>query len=185
MYHFKLTPCWQVYRTKPTKYCPNSRLPVLVYRNVLPEDLTEDNVRQFLENNAWLKGGTFRHYGNSHYHSNTHEAYAALKGNTKCLYGVGPLDDQQQGVAFDMKAGDIAVHAAGVSHRNVESSSDYLYMGLYPKGAPKWNNNFCKAGLEETREKAEEAMEVPIPEYDPIVSIFCLRLYFDRLICII
>ena len=32
-----------------------------------------------------------------------------------------------------MKAGDIAVHAAGVSHKNVESSADYLYMGLYPK----------------------------------------------------
>lgn len=34
---------------------------------------------------------------------------------------------------FDMQAGDIAVHAAGVSHRNVESSTDYRYMGLYPK----------------------------------------------------
>lgn len=69
-----------------------------------------------------------------------------------------------------MKAGDIAVHAAGVSHRNVESSKDYLYMGLYPKGAPKWNNNYCKAEAEETKAKAEEAEHIPIPEYDPIVS---------------
>ena len=68
-----------------------------------------------------------------------------------------------------VKAGDIAVHAAGVSHRNVESSKDYWYMGLYPKGAPKWNNNYCKADSDETKEKAEEAERIPIPEYDPIV----------------
>ena len=49
------------------------------------------------------------------------------------MYGVGPLDDPKDGVTFDMKAGDIAVHAAGVAHRNVESSSDYEYVGLYPK----------------------------------------------------
>ena len=49
------------------------------------------------------------------------------------LYGVGPLDDQDEGVSFEMKAGDIAVHAAGVAHRNTESSPDYEYMGVYPK----------------------------------------------------
>lgn len=32
-----------------------------------------------------------------------------------------------------MQAGDIAVHAAGVAHRNIDSSVDYTYIGLYPK----------------------------------------------------
>ena len=117
-----------------------------------------------------MDGGTFKHYPKAHFHSNTHECYAALRGNTKCLYGVGPLDNESDGVAFDMKAGDIAVHAAGVAHRNVESSDDYLYMGLYPKGSPHWNNNLCKAGPEETQMKAEEAEKVAVPEYDPIVG---------------
>lgn len=67
---------------------------------------------------------------------NTHECYAALAGRTKCLYGVGPLDDASGGVVFEMQAGDIAVHAAGVSHRNVESSGEYVYMGLYPEVSP-------------------------------------------------
>ena len=44
------------------------------------------------------------------------------------MYGVGPLDNEDEGVVFHMKAGDIAVHAAGVSHRNVESEGDYTYM---------------------------------------------------------
>jgi uncharacterized protein YjlB len=118
----------KIYWTVPNQHCPNSKLPVLVYRDVLPSDLSEDSVRDFVEANNWIYGGTFKHYGNAHYHSNTHECYAALKGSTKCLYGVGPLDNDDDGVVFSMKAGDIAVHAAGVSHRNVESSDGYTYM---------------------------------------------------------
>jgi uncharacterized protein YjlB len=37
-----------------------------------------------------------------------------------------------------------------------------------PKGSPHWDNNFCKAGPEETQEKARVARSVPVPEYDPI-----------------
>ena len=127
---------FQIYWTKPTVYCPNSKLPVLVYRNVLPEDLTAESARQLVEANNWDYGGTFKHYPTPHFHSNTHECYAALKGHTKCLYGVGPLDDEKDGVKFEMKAGDIAVHAAGVTHRNTESSSNYEYMGLYRTWCP-------------------------------------------------
>jgi uncharacterized protein YjlB len=97
---------------------------VLVYRSVLPDDLTEDSARKLVESNNWYHGGTFKHYPTAHFHSNTHECYAALRGSTKCLYGVGPLDDENDGVSFDMKAGDIAVHAAGVAHRNVRQSID-------------------------------------------------------------
>jgi uncharacterized protein YjlB len=97
----------QVYWTQPTAHCPNSKLPILVYRNVLPGDLTEDSAQKLVEANNWYKGGTFKHYPTAHFHSNTHECYAALRGNTKCLYGVGPLDDEKDGVSFDMKAGDI------------------------------------------------------------------------------
>ena len=116
----------------------------------------------------------WKHWPKAHFHSNTHECYAAIKGTTRCLYGVGPLDDESEGVKFHMKAGDIAVHAAGVSHRNVESSEDYTYMALYPRDAPHWNNNYCQADVEETRAKAEEAKEVPVPSHDPIVSFSCL-----------
>lgn len=144
----------EVFYCKPNAHCPNSPLPVLVYRNVLPSTrpLTEEAVRAAIEPNHWKHGGTFKHFGNAHFHSvnltpapkreltdqgqNTHECYAAIAGTTKCLYGVGPLDDESEGIAFDMQAGDIAVHAAGVSHRNVSSSGEYLYMGLYPEVSP-------------------------------------------------
>lgn len=123
----------EIYYAKPTSYVPNSPLPILIYRNVLPSDLSLETVTAALEANNWIKGGVFKHYPTHHYHSNTPECYAAIKGHTTCLYGVGPLDDQNQGVKFEMKAGDIAVHAPGVAHRNVKSSPDYEYVGLYPK----------------------------------------------------
>lgn len=141
-----------------------------MYRNVLPADLSEATVSATLATNSWIHGGTFKHYPTAHFHSNTHECYAAIRGSTRCVYGVGPLDDDTDAVTFDMQAGDIAVHAAGVAHRNTWSSEDYLYMGLYPKGAPKWNNNWCQGGEGETSGKAEEARRVEVPEYDPIVS---------------
>ncbi|KAK4542830.1 hypothetical protein LTR36_006206 [Oleoguttula mirabilis] len=123
----------EVHWTKPTPHVPNSARPFLVYRNVLPEDLTLESATEALEANNWMKGGVFSHYPTAHFHSNTPECYAAIRGSTTCLYGVGPLDNQENGIAFHMKAGDIAVHAPGVAHRNVKTSTDYEYVGAYPK----------------------------------------------------
>lgn len=48
-------------------------------------------------------------------------------------------------------------------------------MGLYLKGSPHWDNNFCRADEDETREKSVNARAVPVravpvPEYDPITG---------------
>lgn len=134
--------CPEIYYTKPNKHCPNSTLPVLVFRNAFPNDLTVESATAALDENGWFSGGVFKHYPTHHYHANTHEAYIAVAGHTKCLYGVGPLDDPADGITFEMKAGDCAVHAAGVAHKNLESSEDYMYIGAYPKG--KVNHQVCR-----------------------------------------
>lgn len=36
------------------------------------------------------------------------------------------------------------------------------------QGSPHWDNNFCKAEKEETRQKAANAKAVPVPGSDPI-----------------
>ena len=36
------------------------------------------------------------------------------------------------------------------------------------QGSPKYDNNFCKAGVEETRVKAEVARGVPVPGWDVV-----------------
>lgn len=48
------------YILPPTPHVPNSPLPVLVYRNVLPPSLTVDSVQKFIERNGWKRQvGTF------------------------------------------------------------------------------------------------------------------------------
>lgn len=54
---------------------------------------------------------------------------------------------------------------------DVRSSDDYEYVGLYPQGSPHYDNNFCKAGEEETREKAANTRKVPVPEWDPFFGV--------------
>lgn len=73
----------EMYWVKPTIHCPNSKLPVLVYRNVLPADLSIESTTEALGSNEWVQGGVFKHFPTAHFHSNTHECYAAIKGRTK------------------------------------------------------------------------------------------------------
>ena len=131
MSHSKSNP--EVYWTKPSLVAPNSRLPILVYRNVVPVDASPEELQQIVESNNWIKGGTWGHIGKPHYHSNTHECYVPIAGWTKCLYGSSLQDDPKDGVRFEIKVGDVEVHPAGMAHCHVESSDDYRYLGLYPK----------------------------------------------------
>ncbi|KAF2864865.1 hypothetical protein BDV95DRAFT_588208 [Massariosphaeria phaeospora] len=157
------------YRFAPTSHVPNSRLPVLIYRGVLPDQPTAASTREALEKNAWLEGGVFKTVYAHHFHSVTHECYAVFHGSSRLLLGRGPVDDPGEGgVEVSLSRGDIIVLPAGVSHCSVSSEDEYEYVGLYPKGSPHWDNNFCKADAQETAEKAKVASSVPIPDYDPV-----------------
>lgn len=43
----------ETYLIPPTAYVPNSPLPVLVYRDVLPGPRTEASVQKFIQGNGW------------------------------------------------------------------------------------------------------------------------------------
>jgi len=157
------------YLKKSTAHVPNSPLPVLVYRNVLPSEPTAETTRDAIEPNDWLQGGVFKHYPAHHFHSVTHECYAVFKGSSRLLLGRGPLDQPDGGnVEVELGPGDAIVLPAGVAHCSIRSENDYEYVGLYPRGSPHWDNNFCKAGEDETKEKARNARAVPVPDSDPI-----------------
>lgn len=99
----------ETYRFKPTPYVPNSILPVLVYRQVLPSNPTPATIRQALEKNAWIQGGVFKTYRTHHFHSVTHECYAVFKGSSRLLLGRGPLDDPALGREVTLTVGDIII----------------------------------------------------------------------------
>ena len=110
-------PTPEQYALHPTTHVPNSPLPVLVYRQVLPfpdsdSSLTgsdgygsgssaatdaEEAMRRAIECNRWIKGGTFKTFWAHHFHTLTHECYAVFRGRSRFLLGKGPLDVDRSG----------------------------------------------------------------------------------------
>lgn len=103
----------ETYLLSPTSHVPNSRLPVLVYRQVLfPSNettATAKGARELIEKNHWLQGGIWKAIKTHHFHSVTHECYAVFKGESRLLLGKGPLDGEDAGVEVDVETGDIIV----------------------------------------------------------------------------
>jgi uncharacterized protein YjlB len=84
-----MAPTPEAYHFSPTPHVPNSILPVLIYRNMLPANPTAASTRDALEKNSWLQGGVFKTYRAHHFHSVTHECYAIFKGSSRLLLGAG------------------------------------------------------------------------------------------------
>ncbi|KAF1810716.1 hypothetical protein P152DRAFT_400874 [Eremomyces bilateralis CBS 781.70] len=174
----------ETYFLPPTPHVPNSRLPALVYRSVLTAPLSATSTIASVEPNHWLKGGVFKAVRTHHFHSVTHECYAVFRGESSLLLGRGPGDDVEmergersgegaegwmtRRVVVSLREGDVIVLPAGLSHCSLDPADGYEYVGFYPEGSLKWDNNWCKADVTETAEKAKVAKSVAIPEFDPI-----------------
>ncbi|KAI1085413.1 hypothetical protein F5B20DRAFT_518260 [Whalleya microplaca] len=159
----------EVHYCAKTLYVPNSKKPILVYRNVLPEPYSEETAKEFLEKNQWLKGGVWGAYTQQHFHPNTHECYGVLRGSSTLLLGVGPLDNEDSGTMITVNTGDAIILPAGVSHCSKDSQDGYRYIGVYPKGSPHWKSEYCQ-DKERCEMLNEEAEAVPIPQWDPVIG---------------
>jgi uncharacterized protein YjlB len=74
---------------------------------------------------AWQDG--IYHY--HHYHATQHEVLGIVAGQAFVRFG------GEDGNLVEVKAGDVVVIPAGVSHCNEGSSQDLLVVGAYPGGA--------------------------------------------------
>ena len=143
---------------------PNSALPVLHYVNVLnlPALFSSWQVkRQFAKNgwtNAWV-AGIFTY---DHYHSNSHEVLAIIKGETTLRLG------GDNGVTISVKKGDVLILPAGVAHKNLGKENDVVCVGAYPHGKD-YDMNYGKDG-ERPVADTNIAM-VTIPYKDPVFGL--------------
>ncbi|EEH38333.2 hypothetical protein PAAG_01254 [Paracoccidioides lutzii Pb01] len=151
---------------QPTTFSPNSPLPVLVYRNVLPQPHSESATTEFLEGNNWERRGTFGHIPTPHFHPNTHECYGIFQGSSTLRIGKGKHDSHSAGILIPVTAGDVIVLPAGITHSCVDSI-DYRYVGVYPKKAPHWRNEFGKEPIDLVAVR-KETSAVEMPEADPV-----------------
>jgi uncharacterized protein YjlB len=106
---------------------------------------------------AWRNGV----YGFHHYHSAAHEVLGVFSGSARVRFG------GENGVVLEVKAGDVVVIPAGVSHKNLGASRDFGVVGAYPKGQ-RWDMQYGKPG---ERPAADARIaRVDMPAADPVLG---------------
>jgi uncharacterized protein YjlB len=123
---------------------PNSRLPMLVYRQAVPAD--PDAIERIFGEHGWPPSWRDGVHPFHHFHSTAHEALGVARGHARVLFG-GP-----NGRSLEITAGDVVVLPAGVGHCRQDASPDLLIVGAYPQG--------MAAGLDTRRGRPEELAEV-------------------------
>ena len=140
----------------------NPRLPLVVYRGVVPDQAMDDAATWFEQtfaDNGWSDGWRNGIYPFLHFHTGTHEVLGSARGRATVEFGGA------KGRALTVEAGDVVVLPAGTGHKRLDASADLLVVGAYPS-----NGRFDqKRPGQVDREAASRAVAaVPLPERDPV-----------------
>ena len=137
---------------------PNSRLPLLVYRDAVPADPAA--IERLFAANRWPPAWRDGVYGFHHFHSTAHEVLGVARGEVSVLFG-GP-----GGKVVTARAGDVVVVPAGVGHCNQGQSEDLLIVGAYPDNGAGPD---LRRGKPDEHDAAVRAISaVPEPPADPV-----------------
>lgn len=138
---------------------PNSSLPLLLYKNAI-ENASPELIEAAFERNGWPPAWRASVYTYHHYHSRSHECLGIATGSARLQFG-GP-----DGQTFDVEAGDVVVIPAGVAHKRLGSSTDFLVVGCYPPGQQNWDLLRGESG--ERPSADQNIAAVKLPETDPV-----------------
>lgn len=148
---------------KQNQFFPNNKLPLLIYKGALQLPGQKNTAcaivqKIFLKNN-W--GNTWRNgvYDFHHYHSNAHECLGICAGEAKLIFG-GPGKRN-----IIVERGDVVIIPAGVAHKCVDASKDFLCVGAYPEAKDYDINHGRK---EEYNKALGRIKKLPLPKEDPV-----------------
>jgi uncharacterized protein YjlB len=155
----------RTYSFKDDGFIPNHPLwPVLVYPSCVRFPKSRDPAAVFealFDRNGWGRSWRGGIYDFVHYHSQTHEVLAAVRGKARLQLG-GP-----KGRILDAKAGDAFVLPAGTGHQCFGASDDFLAVGAYPTDGIY---DECK-NVEQRKSAKEYIRKTARPVSDPIHGI--------------
>lgn len=143
---------------------PNSVLPLVLWKARLPREAREGRAAGALyRRNGW--GGTWVYtvYPFWHFHTRGHEVLGCVGGRARIGFG------GEAGIVVDVEQGDVALVPAGVGHRKLDASGDFLMAGGYPPGQ---EGNIVRPGHLDDQRIAAELREVALPESDPVSGLF-------------
>lgn len=142
---------------------PNSRLPVLIYKRAikLPLLFRGRHVKNIFRQHHWTNNWRNGIYTYHHYHSNTHEVMAVIRGCTMLQLG------GDHGMTVKIEKGDVILIPAGVAHKNMGREKDVICIGGYPRG----KNYDMNYGKKEERPASDQKIEkVKTPGFDPVTG---------------
>ena len=141
---------------------PNSALPLLIYKQAVdvagPDPAAA--IEQMFDRNGWgeqmWRNGIFDYM---HYHATVHEALGVARGHALVLFG------GEQGEAIELKPGDVAVLPAGIGHKRLFATHDFLVVGGYPPGAEMQVTRPTPSNYQRA---LKTIPQVALPQSDPV-----------------
>jgi uncharacterized protein YjlB len=139
---------------------PNSKFPVLIYKNIFSEEKSDpDYIVKYFEDHNWKNSWKNGIYDYHHYHSITHEVLGIYGGFATLQLG------GENGEAVSVEEGDVIVIPAGVGHKSISASGDFAVVGAYPNGS----DYDIRKGEDGDRPEADNNIQkVPLPDNDPV-----------------
>ncbi len=139
----------------------NPSLRVILYRDVIPFETAEraETIEHVFQEHGW--NGVWRNgiFGYHHFHATAHEVLGVATGTVTVQLG------GDEGPILELEPGDVVILPAGVAHKNIDSSDDFVVVGAYPPGQI-WDVN---TGGDDERARVDQSIgEVPLPTTDPI-----------------
>lgn len=105
-----MAPIFEEIYLPSTPTIPNSPLPVLIYRGIIPYEDDRDALVSLLTGNHFRVDSFAGAFPMKHYHSNTHECYCFVKGSTTYLLGNRDSDDKNSyGQRVKLSKGDVMI----------------------------------------------------------------------------
>ena len=140
---------------------PNSRLPLLIYKNAFSKRGEEGAswLEETFASHDWTNSWRWGVYPFHHYHSNTPEVLGIFRGKAQLLLG------GEKGQKLDVEAGDVIVIPAGVGHKCLTHSDDFTVVGAYPGGVEP---DLMKGTQGERPAADKRIAAVTVPATDPL-----------------